>query len=96
MEDNNSIRALRDIHKDEELTIDYSTFINHDFIIFAECGCGSNHCRKQVTGKDWLIHKLPLKYNYKVSQRIIIKWLHYLNTNALPEQHAAVECYLHD
>ena len=90
-------RALKDIANGEELTVDYAAFIMHDDIILENCDCGNSSCRGQIKGTDWLTHKLVEKYDYKVSQQIIRNWLHYLNTNALPEQHAAVdERYLHD
>lgn len=71
-----TIKAMRDIKKDEQLTIDYSSFINHNEIIIRECKCNSINCREIVTGKDWLIYDLPGKYNYRVSSEIL---RHYLN-----------------
>lgn len=71
-----SIRALRDIKKDEQLTIDYSSFINHNYVILNKCSCGALNCREVITGKDWLIYDLPSKYSFKVSSEIL---RHYLN-----------------
>jgi len=74
--EDNTIRAHRDIKKDEQLTVDYSSFINHNYVILNKCGCGASDCREVVTGLDWLIYDLPEKYNYKVSSEIL---RHYLN-----------------
>ena len=71
----NLIIALGDIDIDEEITVDYASFIDHDFDIIEKCCCGSNICRKNITGKDWLIHKLPEVYEYRVSGTILTKWL---------------------
>lgn len=40
--------ALRDIAKDEELTIDYSQFSAKDWSM--NCNCGSTNCRHKITG----------------------------------------------
>jgi hypothetical protein len=71
----NIIRALKDIKKDEQITIDYASFIDHGYTILAECNCGSNTCRNHITGNDWQLYNLPLKYNYRVSGSILRKWL---------------------
>lgn len=71
-----NVRAFRNIKKDEQLTLDYSSFINHKFVILDNCKCGSSNCREVVTGLDWLIYDLPGKYDFKVSSEIL---RHYLN-----------------
>jgi hypothetical protein len=71
----NIIRALYPIAKDEQITIDYSTFIYHNYTIIKECCCNSTECRKTITGNDWKLYDLPLKYNYRVSGTILRKWL---------------------
>jgi hypothetical protein len=71
----NIIRALRNIKQDEQITIDYASFIDHGYTILAECNCGSNTCRNHITGNDWQLYDLPLKYNYRVSGTILRKWL---------------------
>lgn len=44
--------AIRDIQKGEELTYDYGLAeSNPDFKM--TCKCGSQHCRKVITGNDW-------------------------------------------
>ncbi len=52
--------AMRDIEKDEELTVDYAFIDNEDYSF--ECTCGSNNCRKIITGFDWKIKELQDKY----------------------------------
>ena len=52
--------AIRDIQPNEELTIDYA-FIDNENYSF-ECHCGSRHCRHIITGHDWKIKKLQVKY----------------------------------
>jgi len=71
----NLIIALRDINVNEQITVDYAGFIDHDYTIIDKCCCGASQCRKHITGKDWLIHKLPELYNYRVSGTILTKWL---------------------
>jgi len=71
----NIIRALKDIEKDEQVTIDYAGFIDHGYTILKECNCGSEVCRNHITGNDWQLYDLPLKYNYRVSGTILRKWL---------------------
>ncbi len=52
--------AIRDIKKDEELTIDYAMVDNEDYKI--ECTCDSSDCRKTITGFDWKIMRIQEKY----------------------------------
>jgi hypothetical protein len=56
-------RALRDIEKDEFITVDYGTF----FLIkqkdpIPECKCGAKNCRGKVTGEDYKFLDLPLSW----------------------------------
>ena len=51
---------MRDINKDEELMTDYAFIDNEDYKF--ECTCGSENCRKVVTGYDWKIKELQDKY----------------------------------
>jgi hypothetical protein len=76
----NIIRALRDINDNEEITLDYASFIDHGYTILDNCACGQKNCRTKITGNDWNIYDLPKKYNYKVSGSILRKWL-LLQTN---------------
>lgn len=52
--------AIRDIKKDEELTVDYAFIDNEDYTF--KCTCGSENCRGIITGYDWKIKKLQDKY----------------------------------
>ena len=47
-------------NKDEELTVDYAFIDNEEYSF--ECTCGTDNCRKVVTGFDWKIKDLQNKY----------------------------------
>ena len=53
-------RAMRDIAPGEELTFDYATGDDDDWVM--ECNCGAPTCRKRVTGLDWRLPELQKKY----------------------------------
>lgn len=58
--------AMRAIEPDEELTYDYAmTDVYHDGIGWEEmcCLCGTESCRKTITGHDWKRADLQEKYN---------------------------------
>ena len=61
---------MRDIEVDEEITVDYGTFVVHEYVILDNCMCGALECRKTITGNDWLIHDLAKKYNNRVSSQV--------------------------
>ena len=46
--------ALRKIKKGEELVWDYG-YDEHNPTFKMNCVCGSNHCRKVITGNDWKV-----------------------------------------
>lgn len=52
--------AMRDIAPEEELTHDWATTDDLDYVI--KCNCGSPNCRRTVTGKDWMKKELQEKY----------------------------------
>ena len=52
--------AMRDIVSGEELTHDWATTDDLDYVM--ECNCGSSNCRRTVTGKDWMKPELQEKY----------------------------------
>jgi hypothetical protein len=52
--------AMRAIAAGEELTHDWATTDDLDYVM--ECHCGSPHCRRIVTGKDWMKKELQEKY----------------------------------
>lgn len=47
--------ARRDIEAGEQVTIDYATFIIHEFesSAISNCQCGSPKCRGKVSSNDW-------------------------------------------
>jgi hypothetical protein len=53
--------ALRDIAAGEELTYDFAMSDGSDYDEF-ECTCGSALCRGKVTGHDWMLPELQLRY----------------------------------
>lgn len=47
--------ASRDISSGEEIVVDYSIWINdNNYFLTDNCQCGSQNCRKKITGTDWL------------------------------------------
>mgnify|MGYP001815500947 FL=1 len=52
--------AMRDIGEGEELTHDWATTDDMDYVL--ECNCGSPECRGTVTGKDWMNKDLQRRY----------------------------------
>ena len=52
--------AMRDIKKDEELTVDYAFIDNEDYSF--KCTCGSDNCRGIITGFDWKMKEIQDKY----------------------------------
>ncbi len=58
--------AMRDINKDEEITIDYAMVLHRSINGTAyklECLCGSEKCRKIITDEDWKDLELQKKYD---------------------------------
>jgi uncharacterized protein len=53
--------AWRDIAVGEELTYDYATTDGSDHDEF-ECACGTALCRGKVSGHDWMLPELQLRY----------------------------------
>jgi uncharacterized protein len=53
--------AMRDITAGEELTFYYA--MTDDEPCEMECRCGSDTCRKLITGRDWLKPELQKKYD---------------------------------
>lgn len=56
-----TIVAMRDIAVGEVLSYDYACSDGSDYDEF-ECGCGSASCRGKVTGLDWMLPELQLRY----------------------------------
>jgi len=53
--------ALRDIAPEEELTFDYATCDGSDYDEFT-CLCATPSCGVTVTGTDWRLPELHVKY----------------------------------
>ena len=53
--------AMRDIALGEALTYDYAMCDGSDYDEF-ECTCGAPTCRGKVTGQDWMLPALQLRY----------------------------------
>ena len=52
--------AMRDIEKNEQLSIDYA-FLDNEKYSF-KCECRENCCRSIITGEDWKIKELQDRY----------------------------------
>jgi hypothetical protein len=55
------LEARRDIAAGEELTSDYATSTRSSSFVMA-CSCRSPLCRGTVTGDDWRLPSLQLRY----------------------------------
>jgi hypothetical protein len=53
--------AARDIAAGEELTYDYATTDGSDYDEF-ECACGTALCRGKISGHDWMLPELQMRY----------------------------------
>jgi hypothetical protein len=53
--------ALRDLAPGDEITYDYAMSDGSDYDEF-ECSCGTASCRGKVTGNDWMLPELQLRY----------------------------------
>lgn len=53
--------ARRDLAPGEELTYDYAMSDGSDYDEF-ECHCGTPACRGKVTGNDWMLPELQVRY----------------------------------
>ena len=63
MGDGVTLLARRGIPPGEELTLDYALFEeDEDFTMPWECVCGTPHCRKRITGRDWRLPELQWRY----------------------------------
>ena len=61
IKDRFKIVAMRDIEPDEEITFDYA--MSESYYYSMRCLCGSEKCRKIITGDDWKILDLWKRYN---------------------------------
>lgn len=63
--------AIRDIKANEELVYDYAMTTAYEYEL--QCRCGSNLCRKIITGNDWKRKDLQEKYGMHFSWYILKK-----------------------
>jgi uncharacterized protein len=63
--------AIEDIKKGEEITVDYAMIIDSRYKL--ECNCGSDKCRKVITGEDWKLKELQQRYGNNFSWFILKK-----------------------
>ena len=55
MDDEATLVARRDIEAEEEVTVDYALFTTQsNWMLDTRCRCGSPHCRRIITGDDWM------------------------------------------
>ena len=59
---NNKLITLKDIRKNEELTIDYDLLEWDHLGDFMKCGCKSKNCRKLIRGYKYLDEETKIKY----------------------------------
>ncbi len=71
--------ARRDIRAGEELTHDWATTDDDDYLV--DCKCGAPDCRKILTGKDWQRADLQKRYagyfsaylGEKIAQQVMLE-----------------------
>ncbi len=56
-----SVVAMRDIEPGEEVCFDYAMSDSTSYDEF-ECQCGSKLCRGKITGNDWMLPELQVRY----------------------------------
>ncbi len=62
MLDEVTIATRRDIQPNQELTLDYAMFSSGTGWRIDECRCASQLCRNTITGSDWKIPDLHVRY----------------------------------
>jgi len=63
MADEVMLVARWDIAAGEELTVDYALFtVQPDWQLDLPCQCGSAICRHQITGNDWQLPEVQMRY----------------------------------
>jgi SET domain-containing protein len=55
-----AFHAMRHIKYGEELSFDYATGDDDDWEM--ECACGTDRCRRLITGRDWRRAELQVRY----------------------------------
>src|SRR5512138_3377406 len=68
MDDEVTLVARRDIAAGEEVTVDYALFTTQsNWIMDNRCHCGSSHCRRVITGDDWMRKDIQERYRHHFS-----------------------------
>ena len=63
MADEATLVARRDIDAGEEVTVDYALFTTQsNWMLDSRCRCGSPHCRRIITGDDWMREEIQERY----------------------------------
>ena len=63
MDDEVTLVARRDIGSGEEITVDYALFTTQsNWMLDTRCRCGSSHCRRIITGDDWMREDVQERY----------------------------------
>ena len=62
MSDAFTLSARRRIEPGEELTADYALWLYDVDWVLDPCRCGSPLCRGRVTGRDWQLPELQVRY----------------------------------
>jgi uncharacterized protein len=63
MVDEVTLAARRDIEAGEEVTVDYALFTTQsNWMLDRRCRCGSLHCRRIITGDDWIREDVQEQY----------------------------------
>lgn len=70
LEDEITLVARRHIAKNEEITVDYALW-ETDYSWEMECYCGSPFCRKLITGNDWKLTEVQIRYQNHFSPYVV-------------------------
>lgn len=73
MDDGITFVARKNIKKGKEITIDYAMFESESYTSRWKCQCKSKNCRRIITGKDYLMPELVIKYENHFSPVIMGK-----------------------
>ena len=89
MNSHSSLVAIHEIATGDEICFDYAMSDSSDYDEF-QCHCGTAHCRKRITGRDWMIPELHIRYAGYFSPYLArrIAKLHSKNNGHLPDLEA--------
>ena len=81
MHGNTVVVALRDIAPGEAVTYDFAMTDGSDYDEI-ECDCGADTCRSTITGDDWMLPELQLRYRGSFSPYLAARIASLVNTGA--------------